>query len=169
MSKQQLKKFFETLDKEQIIAAVIEMYSARKEAKAYWDYYINPDCAKMLEKAKKGVRAAFYTRGENGHPRRRPRFKDGNAVVSDFKLLPPDSDSLAELMIYYFEQCADYMAESPWVRDSTAGSAVILWNRILDSVELTSPRLARLKRAVDKLKQTKPRTSKLFSLPLQSQ
>lgn len=50
MSKIQLKKLLESLAKEEIIDIVIELYDARKEAKEYLDFFVNPnDDAKLLE------------------------------------------------------------------------------------------------------------------------
>lgn len=43
MSKAQLKKHLNTLDKSQIIEMVMELYDARKEARDYLDYYVNPN------------------------------------------------------------------------------------------------------------------------------
>ena len=43
MSKAQLKKHLNALDKSQIIEMVMELYDARKEARDYLDYYVNPN------------------------------------------------------------------------------------------------------------------------------
>ena len=50
MSKAQLKRHLTKLTKEQVIDVVMELYEARKEAKEYLDFYINPnDDAKLEE------------------------------------------------------------------------------------------------------------------------
>lgn len=167
MSKIKLKKLFETLSKEEIIEAVLDMYSSRKEAKAYWDYFLDPDCLKMLEKAKKGIHAAFYTRGENSHPRRRPRFKEGNKVVAEFKLLPPDIESLAELMTYYWEQCVEYLTDMWRVSDATLSSSKLVLMRLTDFLhnnQLDERFSIRINCSAEKLRLQKPRIYKsLFS------
>ncbi len=43
MSKAQLKKHLASLDKSQIIEVVMELYEARKEAKDYLEFYLNPN------------------------------------------------------------------------------------------------------------------------------
>ena len=53
MSKAQLKKQLNSLEKSQIIEMVIELYDARKEAKEYLEFYLNPDEDKKLEEFKK--------------------------------------------------------------------------------------------------------------------
>ena len=42
MSKAQLKKHLAALTKEQIIEVILELYDARKEAKEYQEFYLNP-------------------------------------------------------------------------------------------------------------------------------
>ncbi len=48
MSKAQLKKELTLMTKEQIIEVVTEMYSLRKDAKEYFEYYLNPDVNKLF-------------------------------------------------------------------------------------------------------------------------
>ena len=60
MSKAQLKKHLNTLEKPQIIEMVMELYDARKEAKEYLEFYLNPDENKELEKFKKIVLKVIY-------------------------------------------------------------------------------------------------------------
>ena len=43
MSKSQLKKILQSMDKSEIITLVLEMYDAKKEIKGYLDYMANPN------------------------------------------------------------------------------------------------------------------------------
>ena len=43
MPKVTLKKYLGTLEKSEIIDVVLDLYDARKEAKEYLDYFLNPD------------------------------------------------------------------------------------------------------------------------------
>lgn len=43
MSRTQLKKHLTALTKEQIIEVMLELYDARKEAKEYLEFYLNPN------------------------------------------------------------------------------------------------------------------------------
>ena len=49
MSKAQLKKHLSALTKEQIIEVILELYDARKEAKEYLEFYLNPNEDEKLE------------------------------------------------------------------------------------------------------------------------
>ena len=55
MSKAKLKKYLQTLSKEQVIEVMLELYDARKEAKDYLEFYLTPDSKAELEKCKKAI------------------------------------------------------------------------------------------------------------------
>lgn len=59
MSKAQLKKYLQTLPHEQIVQVVLDLYDARKAAKEYLEFYMDPDAAKAVENAKKAVLKVF--------------------------------------------------------------------------------------------------------------
>lgn len=88
------------MTKGEIIEMVLELYSARKEAKDYLDFYANPDEDGKIEEYKSIIREEFYPKR-----RREPqmRFSVCRKAVSDFKKLKPSADALAELMISYME------------------------------------------------------------------
>ena len=60
MSKAKLKKYLQTLSKEQVIEVMLELYDARKEAKDYLEFYLTPDSNAELEKCKKAIRQEFF-------------------------------------------------------------------------------------------------------------
>lgn len=59
MSKAQLKKHLSALTKEQIIEVILELYDARKEAKEYLEFYLNPNEDEKLEEYKRIIRDEF--------------------------------------------------------------------------------------------------------------
>lgn len=105
MSKAQLKKHLNTLDKSQIIEMVMELYDARKEARDYLDYYVNPNESNELEKFKKIVLKEF-----DDDISRDPqcRFSVCRKALSDFKKLSPSTETLAEAMVYYVERVCEF-------------------------------------------------------------
>ena len=50
------------MTKDEIIAMVLELYSARKEAKDYLEFYAEPDEQGKLEEYKDTIREEFYPR-----------------------------------------------------------------------------------------------------------
>lgn len=107
MSKSQLKKHLANQTKEQVIDVVLELYSARKEAKEYLDFYINPNDDAKLEEYKKIIYKEFYpSRGEA-----QCRFSVCRKAISDFKKLNPSPSCIADLMLYYIETGVSFTAE----------------------------------------------------------
>ena len=105
MSKAQLKKHLNTLDKSQIIEMVMELYDARKEARDYLDYYVNPNEKNELEKFKKIVLKEF---DEDTSRDPQCRFSVCRKALSDFKRLAPSADTLAEAMVFYMERVYEF-------------------------------------------------------------
>ncbi|WP_291530228.1 DUF6155 family protein [Bacteroides sp. UBA939] len=99
MSKAQLKKQLSSLSKEQIIEVVLELYDARKEAKEYLEFFLNPNEDGKLEGYKKVIRDEFFPK--RGEPK--TRFSVCRKAISDFKKLKPHPACLADLMLYYIE------------------------------------------------------------------
>ena len=91
-----------SMDKSEIIKMVLELYSARKEAKEYLDFYAEPNEGQKLEEYKHIIREEFYP-SRNREPK--TRFSVCRKALSDFKKLKPSEDSVAELMVFYMETC----------------------------------------------------------------
>ncbi len=106
MSKSQVKAVLKSMDKDEIISMVMDMYSARKEAREYLDFYAEPDEKAKLEEYKKIIRNQFYP--SRGFLSKTPSFSVCRKAVSDFKKLKPSEDSLADLMLYYAELACEY-------------------------------------------------------------
>ncbi len=100
MSKAKLKKALTVLDKDQIIETALELYDARKEAKEWFEFWLDPDARKACEKAKAAVRRIFYS-GDN--PRRRPSMTNLNKIIKDFITVCFDRDEVADFLIYVAE------------------------------------------------------------------
>ena len=69
MSKSTIKKLLQSMTKAEIIEMVLELYSARKEAKEYLEFYACPDEKGKLEEYKSIIREEFYPkrrRARNG-------------------------------------------------------------------------------------------------------
>lgn len=121
MSKSTIKKLLQSMTKAEIIEMVLELYSARKEAKEYLEFYVCPDEKGKLEEYKSIIREEFYPKR-----RREPqtRFSVCRKAVADFKKLKPSADALAELMVSYME----------WATQFTYDYGD-MWEQYYDSVE----------------------------------
>ena len=121
MSKSTIKKLLQSMRKEDIIEMVLELYSARKEAKDYLEYYAVPDERGKMEEYKAIIQEEFYPK-----KRKEPqtRFSVCRKAVADFKKLKPSADALAELMVSYME----------WATKFTYDYGD-MWEQYYDSVE----------------------------------
>ena len=121
MSKTTIKKLLQSMTKDEIIGMVLELYSAKEEAKEYLEYYACPDEKGKLEEYKAIIREEFYP-----VRRRDPqlRFSVCRKAVADFKKLKPSADAQAELMVSYME----------WATQFTYDYGD-MWEQYYDSVE----------------------------------
>lgn len=107
MSKAQLKKLLKSFTKEEIIDVIIELYDARKEAKEYLDFFVNPNDDVKLEEYKQIIYNEFFPK--RGEPKF--RFSICRKAISDFKKLKPHPSCIAELMVFYVELGVNFSAE----------------------------------------------------------
>ena len=105
MSKAEVKKYIKSLDKSSLEELVLDLYSARKEAKDYLEYVIKPNDKGKLEEYREIITKEFYpSRGEA-----KLRFSVCRKAVSEFKSLDPAPEFLADLMLY-IPECASEIA-----------------------------------------------------------
>ncbi|MDE7508612.1 MAG: hypothetical protein K2M62_00660 [Muribaculaceae bacterium] len=107
MSKAKLKKALAALDKEEIITMVTELYDARKEAKEYLEYWIDPDAGKELERVEKLIDRQFFT--PQRVSRRTLSLPTINKLIKDFMSICFEPERVADLLIYTTERMADWL------------------------------------------------------------
>ena len=105
MSKSPVKKLLSGMSKEDVINVVLELYDARKEAREYLDYFVNPNEKSELEKFKKNVLKEF---DNDGIRMPQCRFSVCRKALSDFKKLSPSAETLAEAMVFYVERVYEF-------------------------------------------------------------
>ena len=80
MSKVALKKYLGTLEKSEIIDVVLDLYDARKEAKEYLEYILNPDEKEKMKEYKAIIRNEFWPKRGDG----KCRFSVCKRAIADF-------------------------------------------------------------------------------------
>ena len=103
MSKVALKKYLNTLQKGEIIEMVLDLYDARKEAKEYLEYFMNPDEKKKLKEYKTIIQNEFFPKRGDG----KCRFSVCRKAIADFRKLHPSPENLADLMLYLVENACE--------------------------------------------------------------
>lgn len=93
-----LKKYLTQFSKEQLIEQILELNKKYKDVKTYYKFSLDPDLNDEKEKVKHAVYECFF-------PKRGYKLRLGAArkMISDFKKLEPDAESLADVMLYYVE------------------------------------------------------------------
>lgn len=107
MSKAKLKKALNAMDKQEIISMVEELYDARKEAKEYLEYWINPDPQKELERVEKLIERQFVT--PQGVNRRSPSLPAIAKIIKDFMTICFDPEKVAELLLFLVEKECEWL------------------------------------------------------------
>lgn len=113
MSKAKLKKTLAAMPADEIAGMVLELYEARKDAREYLDYWLDPRPEKALEKARKAVDRVFGTSA--GRPRRKPALSELNRITRDFMSIVFEREHVADLLLYVAERQCDWL-EGRWRR-----------------------------------------------------
>lgn len=107
MSKAKLKKTLASMDKEQLATVITELYEARKEAKEYLEYWLDPDSAKELERVEKLVGRQFVT--PQGINRRSPSLPTVNKYIKDFMTICFEPERVGDLLLFTAEQMCEWL------------------------------------------------------------
>lgn len=150
MSKAKLKKYLQDLTKEQILQVVLELYDARKAAKDYLEFYMEPDASAALKKAKKELLRNYFT--PQGRPRAKMSVKNGNAIVADFIKLQTSPETVADLLAYHVEVLISRLVVRNIIRETAWTSVVNLFRKAADymmAFGIISPFRIRLDKIID--------------------
>ena len=132
MSKVLLKKKLASMPKAEIIGFVVDLYEAKKEAKEYLDYWMNPDEDAKLEEYMKIIRYEFYPPG-NREPK--TRFSLCKKAISDYKKLKPSAGAVAELMLCLVENACRFTADYGDMWESYYDSVISNFSALLKHIE----------------------------------
>ncbi|MDE7443656.1 MAG: hypothetical protein K2M65_05805 [Muribaculaceae bacterium] len=149
MSKTQLKKELQALDKDGIIQVVLDLYSARKEAKDYLEFFIDPDINARCEKSRQAI-AKELARGRRDS---RARISQIRKIIKDIATLQPDAEYVADLMVYAIETAFATSRELRFRTTLINGMERLIHDTVdyLDSHELLAHFLPRLEAAAARL------------------
>jgi len=97
MSKTQLKKELQLLSREQLEQLLLDAYEAKKEIKQYFDFFLNPDAAKLLDRYKSAIDKELK-RSKRGHSR--ARTSTVKRLLKDFSSFQPGFEYEMDLMLH---------------------------------------------------------------------
>jgi len=106
MSKTLLKKHLQSLQKEQIIEQVLELYINYKPVKEYFTFFLNPDEQGMFKKYRALIVNEFYPKTKSFNPK--TRFSVAKKAISDFSKLNPSPELIGDLMVTFVENACQF-------------------------------------------------------------
>lgn len=138
------------MDAAQITELVLELYDARKEAKEYLDFFVQPDIDSKLHKARMAIdkEASRSSRG-----RARPRMTRVRRFIADISSLNPGAEPICEIMTYTVEKFAR-IGCTTWIKETTqkaVGKLVKDTVKAADNGGVLDLFLPRLQKAVDSI------------------
>jgi uncharacterized protein DUF6155 len=108
MSKRDLKKYLDSLTKEQLEAQFIELYEKFPEVKTYYDFVFNPKEEKLIADAKAKISNEYF-------PVKAKRAKLRRSVaqkyIKHFLILGVDAFAIADVMLFTIETAQKYSAK----------------------------------------------------------
>ena len=108
MSKRDLKKYLESLNKEQIAEQFLELYAKFPEVKTYYNFIFNPNEEKLLRDAKLKISAEYFpTKTKKAKLRRSTAQK----IIKHFFMLGVEPHITAEVMLYNITVAQKYSAK----------------------------------------------------------
>lgn len=99
MSKATVKKALKGMDQDSLVEMIMEMYSARREARDYLEFWVNPDLDKETESLKAKIKKGFFI-GED-KPRRKPNFTELKLLLKNYFTLCHEIDHIIDIRLYY--------------------------------------------------------------------
>lgn len=121
MSKPALKKELQNLDRNELIDLVLELYSRRKEAREYLEFWLDPDAETEFKKVRELVTRVFST--SKGVWRANPRISDLNSIIRNFMSLCVDPQFNAELLIWVCQiRCAWIYGKQKYTKTAVAAA-----------------------------------------------
>lgn len=114
MSKRDLKKYLQELDKSQLEEQIIELYEKFSPIKVYYDFVFNPKEDTLLKECKIKISNEYFPARTSGKPRK-PKMRRSVAqkYIKHFILLGVDPFIIGDVMLYAMEIAQTFSAEKP--------------------------------------------------------
>lgn len=129
MSKTTLKKLLLELDKDQLMQVILDLYNARKEAREYLEYFVDPDENAMFEKYRGIIIKEFFpVKG-----RAKGRTSVCKKAIKDFSLLHPSPRLVGELKMCLIEMILSYAVRMRTrIKESHENTLFAVFEEMLD-------------------------------------
>lgn len=114
MSKRDLKKYLNELNKEQLEEQIIELYEKFSPVKVYYNFVFNPKEETLLQESKLKISQEYFPLQTKGK-RKKPKMRRSVAQkhIKHFILLGVDPFVIADVMLYNIEIAQAFSSENP--------------------------------------------------------
>lgn len=103
MSRAALKKELSTMTSTQLVEVILDAYESRKEIKDYFEYFLNPDVARLTEKYRLAVSKEF---NRSKWHRSKARISTINKLIKEYGSFSPGTIHEIEFMLYVVDIAA---------------------------------------------------------------
>ena len=113
MSKRDLKKYLNELNKEQLEEQILELYEKFSPVKVYYNFVFNPKEETLLQECKLKISHEYFPIQTKGK-RKKPKMRRSVAqkYIKHFILLGVDPFVIADVMLYNIEIAQTFSAEN---------------------------------------------------------
>jgi len=113
MSKRDLKKYLNGLNKEQLEEQILELYEKFSPVKVYYNFVFNPKEETLLQECKLKISHEYFPLQTKGK-RKKPKMRRSVAqkYIKHFILLGVDPFVIADVMLYNIEIAQTFSAEN---------------------------------------------------------
>jgi hypothetical protein len=113
MSKRDLKKYLNELNKEQLEEQILELYEKFSPVKVYYNFVFNPKEETLLQECKLKISHEYFPLQTKGK-RKKPKMRRSVAqkYIKHFILLGVDPFVIADVMLYNIEIAQTFSAEN---------------------------------------------------------
>ena len=118
MSKRDLKKYLNELNKEQLEEQIIELYEKFSPVKVYYNFVFNPKEETLLQECKLKISNEYYPAKKSGR-KSKPKMRRSVAqkYIKHFLLLGVDPFIIADVMLYNVEIAQTFSSGNPIKND----------------------------------------------------
>ena len=149
MSKRELKKYLQELNKKQLEEQINDLYTRFKEVKVFYDFVFNPKEDKLLDECKFKISKEYFPlNGRKAKTRRSVAQK----YIKHFKQLGVEASIIADVMLYNIEIAQTYSGEKEIKQDAFYKSILKSFEEasaFIYEKDLTKEFMPRLKEIVD--------------------
>ena len=127
MSKLKLKKELSSLSKDEIIEVVARAYSARKEFRDYFEFFLNPDADKLYEK----YRDAILREIGRGQRKSKARISEIKKLIKNFDSFDAGAEYGRNLRLFAIDNLID-RERYAWYSDTLINGTARLTLDLID-------------------------------------